>query len=327
MKYNGNFLAYCAGVMDGDGSFSLIKRKGSRSPLYFPMMQLANEKENLIDIFIDSFGGTKFIRTKISALSKKVSYSWKIEKKNACFPFLDSIIPYLVIKKERAELLLLFCLNHEFKRGSNPLEKNVLLEREKLYLKIKDMNSYPDTNGSLKRTSNINEDIVFWSYVAGIMDTDGSFSLKKENRSTDSRKSPVYTPCILLSQYDSRAIYHISNNFIGSNLMVINAKGTKNGFCYRFSITSKKSAIEFLKRIIPFLILKKEQATLLFDYCINVKTLSGNRIISYEENQWRDEYYKKIVSLNKYGVYKPSLIDLEARRGDKAEALTSTVND
>ncbi len=34
-------VAYIAGVLDGDGSFSLIKKheKKNRSPLYFPMIQ------------------------------------------------------------------------------------------------------------------------------------------------------------------------------------------------------------------------------------------------------------------------------------------------
>ena len=320
MNYNGNILAYMAGVMDGDGSFSFIKRAGCKSPLYFPMMQLANEKESLIDLFIGKFGGRKFTRTKLAKDSKRVSYSWKIEKKNPCIPFLESISQYLIIKKERADLLLDFCLNHEFNRGSGRINPDENLKREKLYLKICEMNSNPNINGYLRFDNFINESIEFWSYVAGIMDTDGSFSLKKEIRKSGGSKSPVYTPTILLSQYDSRAIYHMSNNFVGSNLIVIKAKDTKNGFCYRFSITSRKYAIEFLKRIVPFLVLKKEQAQVLLEYCLSVKTLNGRSKLNENEIQLRDEYYQKIINLNKYGVYKPSLIDLEARRGDKAEA-------
>lgn len=320
MNYGGNILAYVAGVMDGDGSFSFIKRVGCRSPLYFPMMQLANEKESLINLFINKFGGRKFTRTKLAKDSKRVSYSWKIEKKNPCIPFLESVNPYLIIKKDRADLLLDFCLNHEFKRGSVPVDPYENLKREKLYLKIREMNDNPNINGLLKSHNFLNESEDFWSYVAGIMDTDGSFSLKKENRRSGNSKSPVYTPTILLSQYDSRAIYYMANNFPGSNLIIINAKGTKNGFCYRFSVTSRKTAIEFLRRLVPFLILKKDQAQLLLDYCLTVKSLCGKGVMNKKEIQFRDDYYQKIVSLNKYGVYKPSLIDLEARRGDRAEA-------
>lgn len=320
MNYSGNILAYVAGVMDGDGSFSLIKRKGCKSPLYFPMMQLANEHECLIDLFVSRFGGRKFMRTKLAKTSKKISYGWKIEKKNSCIPFLESVNPYLIIKQERADLLLDFSLNHEFKRGAGIIDAYESMNREKTYLKIMSMNSNPDLNSNLKVNGHMNESIDFWSYFAGLMDTDGSFSLKRENRKSGGSISPVYTPCILLTQYDSRAIYHVSNNFIGSNLMVIKAKDTKSGFCYRFSITSKKSAIEFLKRVIPFLIIKKERAQVLLDYCLNVKRLNDRSSTTQEEIKLRDEYYHKIVSLNKYGVYKPSLIDLEARRGDRAEA-------
>jgi hypothetical protein len=327
MNCDGNILAYVAGVMDGDGSFSLIKRRGCKSPLYFPMMQLANEHECLIDLFVSMFGGRRFVRTKLAKTSKKVSYNWKIEKKNMSIPFLESVSPYLIIKKERAEFLLAFCLNHEFKRGAGIINAYELISREKAYLKMMSMNSNPNINSNLKVNSHMNESIDFWSYFAGLMDTDGSFSLKRENRKSGGSISPVYTPTILLSQYDSRAIYHVSNNFIGSNLMVIKAKSVKSGFCYRFSITSKKHSIEFLKRIIPFLVIKKEQAQVLLDYSLNIKRLNDRSSTTQEEIKLRDKYYHKIVSLNKYGVYKPSLIDLEARRGDRAEALISTVND
>ena len=91
MVYSGNILAYVAGVMDGDGSFSFIKKVGYKSPLYFPMIQLTNEKEFLIDFFVERFGGRKFVRTKLSKHSKKISYSWKIEKKNQCVPFLEFV--------------------------------------------------------------------------------------------------------------------------------------------------------------------------------------------------------------------------------------------
>ena len=87
MKYDGNIFAYIAGVMDGDGSFSFIKRKMKCSPLYFPMIQLASSDEGLVDMLIGIFGGRKFVRTKLSKFSKKVSFSWKLEKRIAVLLF------------------------------------------------------------------------------------------------------------------------------------------------------------------------------------------------------------------------------------------------
>ena len=58
------FLAYVAGVMDGDGSFSIIRKVDdpNRSPLYYPVIQLANACKELVEIFHKRIGGSLFIR-------------------------------------------------------------------------------------------------------------------------------------------------------------------------------------------------------------------------------------------------------------------------
>jgi hypothetical protein len=102
------------------------------------------------------------------------------------------------------------------------------------------------------------------------------------------------------------------NNFIGGNLMVVEAKTTNNGFVYRFSITSRKNAILFLQKCIPFLRLKKNVAMKLLEFCEGFKGMNGNRPLEESVISHRNQYYDYIVKLNKYGVFKSSLIDLEA---------------
>src|SRR5689334_21168357 len=97
-------LAYMAGVMDGDGSFSLIRRSSikGQSPLYYPVIQLANNFRGLIEFFMDKFGGTyaiKKAKVSLDGVHRKDSHQWKLEKSNLCIPFLDKIIPFLVIKQ------------------------------------------------------------------------------------------------------------------------------------------------------------------------------------------------------------------------------------
>ena len=121
MEYFGNFWAYIAGMMDGDGSFSLIKKKEYNkpdyAPMYFPSIQLVNANEGLIDMFKGKFSGRKNVRLYPGNITKKPSYGWKIEKRKSCIPFLESVAPYLVIKKERAEFLLKFSINFQHQRG------------------------------------------------------------------------------------------------------------------------------------------------------------------------------------------------------------------
>jgi hypothetical protein len=310
-------LAYIAGVLDGDGSFSLIKgsSKKSFSPLYYPMIQLASANRDLIDLFKSEFGGNVTIRDSYIGKdgSKRLpSYQWKSEKSAKCLPVLEDLIPYLIIKKERAKHLRDYIITNPFIRGSNRLSDELLAQREKAYLKMRSFNDYPCVKGDLrsKFKKNDSEDALFWSYVAGIMDTDGSFSLKKEIRNLPGRKTPVYTPTILLSMVDCRAIYHIMNNFDGGNLCVIKAKTTNTGFCYRFSITSKKNVIKFLEKCADYLYLKKHIAQELLEFCRTAKTCAGGSGVPEGELLYRESIYSKIKSFNN-GVYKFPLMDLK----------------
>lgn len=323
-------LAYLAGALDGDGSFSLIKGTSSSSisPLYYPMIQFANAKKEMIDLFHDEFGGSVNLRRAYTAKDgreRKISHQWKLEKAPKCLPFLETIIPHLIIKKQRAEFLRDYIINNPFIRGSNRLSNDTLALRERAYLKMRSLNDNPDTSGELyskAKRKNSYED-YFWAYVAGIMDTDGSFSLKREIRTTGGSKSPVFTVSILLSQVDCRAIYHIMNNFVGGNMMVIKSKSTASGFCYRFSITSRKSAILFLQRCIPFLYIKKDVAQKLLEFCETFKGSHGKGGVSKEQNCIREQCCTAIKELNKYGVSKFPLIDLEPlpdnAEGNKAQ--------
>lgn len=323
-------LAYFGGLFDGDGSFSLIKRVAGlgRSPLYYPMVQFANADVNLVDYVLAYFGGAKYCRkphVSPKGVIKKASYQWKLEKSPKCVPFLEQIIPYLIVKQLRAKFLLDYLQKNPFVRGSNKLKDHVLARREKAFLKMRLYNSMPDINSNFPTASkrfNSNNPI-FWAYVAGLMDTDGSFSLKKEMRKSGGSKSPVYTATILLTMTDARAIQHIAKNFAGGSCCIVKAKTTAHGFCYRFSISSKKDCIQFLVNCLPYLRLKKAAAEQLLFYCQNVKSKPGARRLTAEELQFREDIYCNIKELND-GVGKSLVIDLEpealepATRGKQA---------
>ncbi|HEX2977880.1 MAG TPA: LAGLIDADG family homing endonuclease [Candidatus Babeliales bacterium] len=312
-------LAYFAGALDGDGSFSLIKgtSHSSVSPLYYPMIQFANANQDIVNVFRSEFGGSKSTRQQYIAKNgsaRLASYQWKLEKSTKCLPFLEGVIPYLIVKHKRAVHLRTYIINNPFVRGSNRLSDTLLARREKAFLKMKFYNERPVVEGELlnelKRKDSNGK--LFWSYVAGLMDTDGSFSLKKENRKTGSSKSPVYTPTILLTMTDCSAIYHIMNNFNGGNMCKVIAKKATQGFAFRFSITSRKNAIRFLEKCIPYLFLKKHIAQELHIYCSSVKNMNGDHQGVQEQLLLRDMFYRKIKELNN-GVYKASMIGPEAK--------------
>ena len=320
-EINSMELSYFAGVMDGDGSFSLCKKidKKGKSPIFYPLIQLSTTNYSLIQMLKDLFSGCITTRKSYSGKDgsvRKESKRWCLDKRNKCFPFLKEINTFLVIKQERAQFLLDYIVNNPFKRGSVALNVDVVKARDVAYFKMRSFNrsvSKMFFKFPVRRKTSGNE--LFWNYFAGLMDTDGSFSLKRERRVSGCRYSPV----ISLTMVDHRALYKVIKNCIWGKVYHVKAGTARSGYAYRYGIFSLADTINFLKKLIPYLRLKKKQAEILYEYCLEKKSgLKLSQCLS-------EDYYKRIVEFNN-GVYKPSLIDLEAvagkADGDRAEGVS-----
>lgn len=112
-------LAYMAGIMDGEGSFSISKvtlRTVAGNPYfgYDCKIMVGNTSEVLIKWIAERFGGV--YRVSVSHVSKlarqwgqsqcKPCYRWTCEGYRNQELFLLAIIPYLVIKREQAKVAL-----------------------------------------------------------------------------------------------------------------------------------------------------------------------------------------------------------------------------
>ena len=330
MDWSEKTIAYIAGAMDGDGSFSIVKNNTKASPNYYPILQFTNWRKSVVYLLKDVFGG-HIIKSKPS-LRKDGSlghaiYRWKLRSGNNVKPALERLIPFLRIKKDRASFLLDFVNNFKFIRGYR-IEKDVLESRESSYIKMIDYNCWSSSSNMVttKLAKQDSNDAVFWAYVAGMMDTDGSFSIKRQNRNKGTQViNPRYIPCINISSIDTRALNYIRENCSYGKICNPKNKTSSSGFHYQFGIYSRKDCASFITNILPYLVGKKENAQVLLDFCVNAKNTKYCKVgISDEELLFRDNCYKKLVALNKYGVYKPSLMDLKPlpgeAGGDKAEA-------
>lgn len=312
-------LAYVGGLMDGDGSFSLCRRVNHKGVnlLHYPLIQFGTLNSKVAEMLKDSFGGTcshSATHIKKDGIVRRDFYRWNLQKSGKCLPFLEKVIPYLEIKKDRAEFLMDFIKRNPFKRGSVPLDEKTVFSRENDYLKMKEFNDERTFRRNLvKQTRNITTDVFFWPYLAGLLDTDGSFSIKKE-------KTGRFSAQILLTQTDIRGINKIRRNIPFGTIFLVKAKTTQLGACYRFGIYRKEELKEILPLIIPYIQVKKRQAEMLLNFCKNQNVVLHRRGgMPKEELDFRENCYKSILMLNKYGVFKPSLIDLEAQAGDRAE--------
>ena len=104
-------LAYIAGIIDGEGHLGIskntTKRQRQKSPKYQSEVCVINTDKRLMDWMEQRVGGLVNARTSKSSLNPKwkISYRWRIQE-GRHQDFLRSILPYLVIKKRQAELII-----------------------------------------------------------------------------------------------------------------------------------------------------------------------------------------------------------------------------
>jgi len=150
--------AYIAGIMDADGCFMITrhKRKTQRkdyphqvegwSWTYLPSAKICMVEPDAINLLHDKlhFGTISLNGVRPSRPNSKPIYQWGIRNRNEILRFLECVIPYLRVKKERAEFLLNYCKTAKNidDRGSRyfGLEKEELVYREESYQKMRQFN-------------------------------------------------------------------------------------------------------------------------------------------------------------------------------------------
>ncbi len=280
-------MAYIAGTIDGDGSICLkVGPRGKVSPL----VQLHNSVKHLPQYLNRLFGGTlAFDKPKKEGY--KIVWKWMLQGEVGCEKFLSSILEYLVVKKDSAIAVLEFLRNPD-------VNKNYFEECKKLNLQRKiESVSWKDIE---RRDS---DDSFFWAYIAGIMDTDGSFSIERAVRKPTSenrqKKNLIkYRPKIILTMVSKGSIRHILSNCKLGGMSVVKANTTLRGSAFRFSISARAEAIEFLKKCIPYLQIKAFQAIKLLSFCRGYIPTNGLAKVPEEEILYREECYKEIMRLN-----------------------------
>jgi hypothetical protein len=324
-------MAYLAGAMDADGSFSLIKRQaqGARIPWYTPMLQFAGVETSIQNILHKFFGGSLLVAKSYTMPNGKKTKSqlhWKVRGGDNCIKPLEKLIPYLILKKERARYLLDYIKNNRFVRGK-VLEDFEVMQREHAHIEMKRFNARSVPNLRAFQSKTNTESLEFWSYVAGLMDTEGSFTVKRQtkNDATPGVKTARYSPYILFSMVNADCINYIRENCTFGKTYFCRNKATTKGFHYQWGITSKKDVIDFIERILPFMHVKKQQALKLVEFCKGWKDCFGKGVTK-EQLEFREQCYQEIVQLNKNGVYKPLLIVSETQeQGNEGQASINTV--
>lgn len=96
---------YFAGLFDGEGC--IAKNSKLRQIIY---LQVVMVDRIIIDWLLNKFGGCYYLFNKRNrGINEKPTHHWKLTNVDKIIPLLENIIPYLILKKNRAILALQLC--------------------------------------------------------------------------------------------------------------------------------------------------------------------------------------------------------------------------
>jgi len=261
-------MAYAAGIIDSDGAIYIQKNKRS---LGTPCVSVAVSCIELVNLLFMNFGG----------LIRKTRNlpMWILRKNSDVSTFLKNVKQFLVEKQEIAEAVL-----------------------ERNYEKCCELNKWT-CQERIERKLDFQNDNEIWSYIAGFIDGDGHITIKKRNRDNDQKKRYYadYSLEIGCGGTDFRSTQFIADFFKKGSLKVRPHKLCVSGQRLDFRIRKPEEVKEFLNGILPFLIIKKNNALIALEYIEGYKAnIGGNdRSIPEEQIQYREVCYQKMKLLQR----------------------------
>ena len=99
-------LAYFAGIVDGEGTLG-ISQRGKGKYLGRPFFGVVNTNEELIKWIAKHFKGT--VTCSKRGQGRKPLYKWYATRLSDIKQILEAILPYLIVKKEKAEEVIAEC--------------------------------------------------------------------------------------------------------------------------------------------------------------------------------------------------------------------------
>ena len=144
--------AYLAGLIDGEGSFviqktsvdKIAKSSRSKTPKYLTYFSIGMVDKAPLDLIQETIGAGKVYEERVP--DRRSIWRIRFAGRLKLIPFINSLLPYLMVKKERAELLLDFLTNwvtpgkkeHGYRDRVSDQE---LQRREEAYLKMRKLNA------------------------------------------------------------------------------------------------------------------------------------------------------------------------------------------
>ncbi len=140
-------IAYCAGLIDGEGSICITKTKPQQArinPLHAPMIRVGMVERHAMEFLQETFqcGYIYDEGVRKDRPTNQFIYRWRVTNRDEVVKVIDMILPYIIVKNKQALLVKEMCLgwvlSHSKKLGTPPEE---LQRREDYYMKCKKLNA------------------------------------------------------------------------------------------------------------------------------------------------------------------------------------------
>lgn len=140
-------IAYCAGLIDGEGSICVTKTKPMQNrinPLHAPLIRVGMNKEEPMKFLQDTFqcGKIYYEGVRKDRPNQNPMYRWVVTKRDEVVKVIDQVMEFLLVKNQQAILVKEMCqgwvLAKAKKLGTYPEE---LQRREDCYKKCRKLNA------------------------------------------------------------------------------------------------------------------------------------------------------------------------------------------
>jgi len=147
-------LAYLAGIVDGEGSLCIYRVNPAKynryqNPNFRSVLNISNTRKELFDWIEEHFGNLNHSKKHRRSIFKKNSvherwiYEWVIQG-HRLVDICSQLLPYLVLKKRQAELIIEFRKTYEIQKGfgaHTPLSPEIIAQREDIRVEMTRLNA------------------------------------------------------------------------------------------------------------------------------------------------------------------------------------------
>ena len=122
-------LAYLAGIIDGEGNVSIVKR----TTYYVPVVAISNTNETLVlhlKSVLESIGVgfSLSYSDRGQRTNSKPAWTFQIAGKSRVKKLLEMVYPYLVAKRQQTDLVIKWCSKKERRRKLSELDFDMLAD-------------------------------------------------------------------------------------------------------------------------------------------------------------------------------------------------------